>query len=85
MNAYMKCASAKLLQSSNVKSYSLTLARVCVDMKNEERALLLKKNGQLEIRGKRFNQGWSLKVEAIRVHKCPPTRKKKVLTFESGE
>ena len=56
-----------------------------VDMKNEERALLLKKNGQLEIRGKRFDQGWRFKVEAIHVHKFPPIRKKKALTFESGE
>ena len=58
---------------------------VCVcSLKNEERALLLKKNGLLEIRGKIFDQGWSLKVEAIHVHKNPPMRKKKVLTFENG-
>ena len=85
MNAYMKCANAKLLQSSNVKSYSIKLVFVCVIMKNEERALLLKKNGWLEIRGKIFDQGWSLKEEAIHVHKNPPMRKKKVLNFESGE
>ena len=53
-------------------------------MKNEERALLLKKNGQLEIRGKRFDEWWSMKEEAIRVHKNPPMRKKKALTFENG-
>ena len=53
-------------------------------MKNEERALLLKKNGQLEIIGKRFDQRWSMKEEAICVHKNPPMRKKKALTFESG-
>ena len=53
-------------------------------MKNEERALLLKKNGRLEIRGKIFNQGWSLKVGAIYVHKYPPMRKNKALTFENG-
>ena len=85
MNAYMKYASAKLLESSNVKSCSITLACVCVIMKNEERALILKKNGWLEIIGKRFDQWWSMKEEAIRVHKCPPMRKKKVLTFESEE
>ena len=87
MNAYMRYASAKkLLQSSNVKSCSITLVCVCVcHMKNEERALLLKKSGWLEIRGKQFDQGWSLKEEEICVHKYPPMRKKKELTFESGE
>ena len=82
----MKCANAKLFQSYNVKSYSIMLACLCVCViKNEERALLLNKNGWLEIRGKRFDQGWSLKVGAIRVHKYPPMRKKKALNFESGE
>ena len=53
-------------------------------MKNEKRAILLKKNGWLEIRGKRFDQGWSLKVGAICVHKYPPMRKNKASTCESG-
>ena len=67
----MRYASAKLLQSSNVKSYSITLVCmcVCVIMKNEEISLFLKKNGQLE--------------KAIHVHKNPPMRKKKALTFEN--
>ena len=84
LNAYMKYASEKLLQSSNVKSCSITLGCVCVFMKNEERALLLKKNGQLEIIGKRFDRQWSLKEKTICVHKNLPMRKMKALTYESG-
>ena len=63
----MKYANAKLLQSFNVKSCNITLACGCVIMKNEERALLLKMNGRLNILGKRFDQQWSMKEETIRV------------------
>ena len=50
-------------------------------MKKEERALLLKKNGWLEIIGKIFDQRWSMKEETIRVHKNPPMREKKSVDF----
>ena len=85
MNAFMKCANAKLLQSSNVKTCSITLVCVHMDPLNTKRAPLLNKNGWSRLRGKRFDQGWSLKVGTIHVHKYPPMRKKKALTFESGE
>ena len=86
-----------LLQSSNVKSYRITFVCVCDIkscsitleeewmLKNEESTLLLKKNGWIEIRGKRFDQWWSMKEEVIHVHKNPPIRKNKVLTFEKRE
>ena len=78
-----KCKTPSKLQCEILQHNVSACVCVC-DMRNEERALLLKKNGWLETRGKIFDQWWNLKVRAIPVHKCPPMRKKKALNFESG-
>ena len=57
MNAYMRYASAKAPSKLQCEILQHNVsARMC-DMKNEERALLLKKNGKLEIIGKRLING----------------------------
>ena len=70
----MKYESAPSKLQCEILQHNISMC-VC-DMKNEERALLLKKNGWLEIIGKSFDQWWSLKEEAFCVHKYPPMRKK---------
>ena len=62
------------------KSYNITIEK-SVGPKMRGELSFLKRNERYRLRGKRFNQGWGLKVGVIHVHKCS-SNKKEILIFE---
>ena len=95
MMAYMKYANAPSKLQCEFLQHNISVCVIYKILQHKIRRIMdmmqmrgesppFKEKWMVEIIGKKFDQGWSMKEEAICVHKNPPMGKKKALTFENG-